>query len=49
MPTARHGFAVVSMDNRIYLIGGDPNPGHSVSGINEIFVVALSTGVSKLK
>ena len=40
MPTARHGLASVYIqDNKIYVIGGGPQPGLSVSGANEIFHV----------
>ncbi len=37
MPTARHGLGAVSFDNRIYVLGGGPQPGLSVSNANEIF------------
>jgi N-acetylneuraminic acid mutarotase len=39
MPTARHGLGAVSFDNRIYVLGGGPQPGLSVSNANEIFHV----------
>jgi hypothetical protein len=40
MPTARHGLvAVYAKDDRIYVIGGGPQPGLSVSSVNEIFHV----------
>jgi N-acetylneuraminic acid mutarotase len=41
MPTARHGLAaaVFTEGNKIYVIGGGPQPGLSVSGANEIFYV----------
>ena len=40
MPTARHGLAAVYIqDDKIYVIGGGPQPGLSVSGANEIFHV----------
>jgi N-acetylneuraminic acid mutarotase len=40
MPTARHGLAAVYIeDDKIYVIGGGPQPGLSVSGANEIFNV----------
>jgi N-acetylneuraminic acid mutarotase len=40
MPTARHGLGAVYIeDDRIYVIGGGPHPGLSVSGANEIFNV----------
>ena len=37
MPTPRHGLAAVSVDNRIFVIGGGPEPGLSVSDVNEIY------------
>ena len=38
MPTARHGLAAVSAnDDKIYVIGGGPEPGLSVTSVNEIF------------
>src|ERR671914_150428 len=38
MPTARHGLvAVFAEENKIFGIGGGPQPGLSVSGANEIF------------
>jgi N-acetylneuraminic acid mutarotase len=38
MPTARHGLAAVFVgENKIFVIGGGPQPGLSVSGANEIF------------
>jgi N-acetylneuraminic acid mutarotase len=40
MPTARHGLAAVyTEDDKIYVIGGGPQPGLSVSSANEIFHV----------
>jgi N-acetylneuraminic acid mutarotase len=40
MPTARHGLAAVYIqDDKMYVIGGGPQPGLSVSGANEIFHV----------
>jgi N-acetylneuraminic acid mutarotase len=40
MPTARHGLAAVYVEeDKIYVIGGGPQPGLSVSGANEIFHV----------
>jgi N-acetylneuraminic acid mutarotase len=27
MPTARHGLAAVAIDDKIYVIGGGPEPG----------------------
>lgn len=37
MPTARHGLSAVTVDNKIYVIGGGPEPGLIVGGLNEIF------------
>jgi N-acetylneuraminic acid mutarotase len=37
MPTARHGLAAVSIDDKIYIIGGGPQPGGSQTNLNEIF------------
>jgi N-acetylneuraminic acid mutarotase len=40
MPTERHGLAAVYVEeDKIYVIGGGPQPGLSVSGANEIFHV----------
>jgi N-acetylneuraminic acid mutarotase len=39
MPTARHGLGAVSVEDRIYVIGGGPEPGLSVSDANEIYHV----------
>jgi hypothetical protein len=43
VPTARHGLAAVSVvddeDNKISVIGGGPQPGLSVTNVNEIFHV----------
>jgi N-acetylneuraminic acid mutarotase len=40
MPTARHGLAAVHTEHdKIYVIGGGPEPGLSVTGANEIFHV----------
>ena len=38
LPTARHGLSAVSVnDDKIYVIGGGPEPGLSVTSVNEIF------------
>ena len=39
MPNARHGLTAVSAndDNKIYVMGGGPEPGLSVTSVNEIF------------
>ena len=42
MPTARHGIAVEVIGDRIYVIGGGPEPGASISNINEIFRISTS-------
>ena len=39
MPTARYGLGVASVHDRIYVLGGGPQPGLSVSNANEIFHV----------
>ena len=45
MPTAtRHGLSAVSFDNKIYVIGGGPQPGGPGSSINEVFHVGGSCG-----
>jgi hypothetical protein len=35
LPTSRHGLAVLGFGGRVYVIGGGPTPGLSVSGANE--------------
>ncbi len=37
LPTARHGLSAVSFHDKIYVIGGGPKPGLSVTNVNEIF------------
>lgn len=37
MTTPRHGLAAVTINDRIYVVGGGEEPGLSVSGVNEIF------------
>jgi hypothetical protein len=44
MPTARHGLAAVAVDDKVYVIGGGPEPGGSQTNLNEIFQ-SLSTQV----
>jgi N-acetylneuraminic acid mutarotase len=39
MPTARDGLGVASIDDQIYVNGGGPNPGLTVSWENEIYKV----------
>lgn len=52
MKTPRHGFAVVVVDEKIYAIGGGPEPNLSVSGINEVYFQNKgfngNSGVSKV-
>ena len=36
MPTARHGLGAASVHNKIYVLGGGPEPGLSVSNANQI-------------
>ena len=40
MPTARHGLAAASIGDKIFVIGGGPQPGGSAVNINEIFHVS---------
>ena len=49
MPSARHGFACVIDTNRIYLLGGGPEPGMSVTGVNEIYEVPPSLHTSSFR
>jgi hypothetical protein len=35
LPTPRHGLGVVALGGRVYVVGGGPTPGLSVSGANE--------------
>jgi len=37
MPTARHGFGVAVFGRSIYVIAGGPQPGTSLSSVNEMF------------
>jgi N-acetylneuraminic acid mutarotase len=39
MPTARHGLVALTIDDKIYVVGGGLEPGLSVSGVNEIFLI----------
>ena len=45
MPTARHGLATAAVDDKIYVIGGGPEPGGSQTNLNEIFHSANATGI----
>jgi glucose/arabinose dehydrogenase len=49
MPTSRHGMSYASNNNRMFLIGGGPKPGMSVTGVNEIFRIPPSLHVSNFK
>jgi hypothetical protein len=40
MPTARHGLGVTAFDSKIFVIGGGPYPGLTVSDENEIYYVS---------
>jgi N-acetylneuraminic acid mutarotase len=35
MPTARHGLGVAAVGNNIYVVAGGPQPGLTVSDVNE--------------
>jgi N-acetylneuraminic acid mutarotase len=37
MPTARHGLVAETIKDKIYVIGGGPEPGLIVGGVNEIY------------
>ena len=39
MPTARHGLAAISFDNKIFVIAGGSKPGLSVSNVNEVLLL----------
>ena len=41
VPTARHGLVSVAIDDKIYVVGGGIEPGLSVSGLNEIFLIDM--------
>jgi hypothetical protein len=36
MSNARHGLAAVSVGNRIFVVGGGPQPGLTVGDFNQI-------------
>lgn len=40
MPTPRHGLGAVTVGRRIYVVGGGPTPGLSVSAANEILEIS---------
>jgi hypothetical protein len=37
MPTARHGLAVVAVDDKIYAIGGGPKAGSGQTNVVEVW------------
>jgi hypothetical protein len=39
MPTGRHGLIAAAINDKIYVIGGGPEPGLTVSGTTEIYQV----------
>lgn len=39
LPTPRHGLGAAVIGNRVYVVGGGPTPGLSVSGANETLTV----------
>ena len=45
MPTARHGLAAISYDNKIYVIAGGNKPGLFVSNVNEVLSLNSSNAV----
>jgi hypothetical protein len=40
---ARHGLGVTSLDDRIFVIGGGPQPGLTVSDANEIYHIGKTS------
>ena len=40
LPTPRHGVGVAALGGRVYVIGGGPEPGLTVSSANEALLVA---------
>lgn len=40
MPTPRHGLGAVAIGSRIYVVGGGPTPGLSVSRANEVLEIS---------
>ncbi len=41
LPTARHGLAVVSLEDTLFVLSGGTTPGYSYSAVNE----ALTLGI----
>ena len=39
LPTPRHGLGVAALDSRVFVIGGGPEPGLTVSSANEVLRV----------
>jgi|FaiFalDrversion2_1042247.scaffolds.fasta_scaffold04615_2 hypothetical protein len=39
LPTPRHGLGVAAVGNRIYVVAGGPQPGLTVSSVNEVLVL----------
>lgn len=44
MPHGRHGLAAVGVGSEIYVIGGGPRPGLTVSDFNQIFHASFAAG-----
>jgi N-acetylneuraminic acid mutarotase len=44
MPDARHGLVAVAVDGKIYVIGGGPQPGLTVSSSNQIYINQRPSG-----
>jgi hypothetical protein len=40
LPTPRHGVGVAALGGRVYVIGGGPEPGLTVSSTNESIEIA---------
>jgi len=40
LPTPRHGVGVAAVAGRVYVIGGGPDPGLTVSSANEALEIA---------
>ena len=48
LPTARHGLTAQAVNNKLYVLGGGPTPGLSVSDVVEIFQLAPVGGLAEL-
>ncbi|HEY8139493.1 MAG TPA: hypothetical protein VIE86_00255, partial [Nitrososphaera sp.] len=44
MPNGRHGLAAVDIGSEIYVIGGGPQPGLTVSDFNQILRTSYAVG-----